>query len=130
VKPGSPWGVSEKHSESCKGNFAGTGSGSMGMRRDELANSSISVEEEEEGKEVKANFNNPFNGGKVRRPEGHEATFFWVSQSATFRKILFAKIENPKGEIPLKSEGQCPYLFLRFRRKFSPLNSLIITFCY
>jgi len=100
------------------------------MRRDELANSSISGEDEEEGKEVKANFKNPFNVGKVRRPEGHEAPFFWVSQSAAFRKILLAKIENPKGEISLESEGQCLYLFLRFRRKFSPLNSLIITFCY
>jgi hypothetical protein len=106
VKPGSPWGVSEKLSESCKGNFAGTGGGSMGMRRDELANSSISGEDEEEGKEVKANFKNPFNAGKVRRPEGHEATFFWVSQSATFRKFLLAKTENPKGKFSLESAGQ------------------------
>ncbi|MDA0929756.1 MAG: hypothetical protein O3C32_00120 [Bacteroidetes bacterium] len=78
----------------------------MGMRRDELANSSISGEEEEEGKEVKANFKNPFNGGKVRRPEGLEATFFWVSQSATFRKFLLAKTENPKGKFSLESAGQ------------------------
>jgi hypothetical protein len=41
VELGLPWGVSEKLSESCKGNFAGAGGGSMGMRQDELANSSI-----------------------------------------------------------------------------------------
>jgi len=41
MEPDSPWGVSEKLSESCKGNFAGAGSGSMGMRLDELANSSF-----------------------------------------------------------------------------------------
>jgi hypothetical protein len=35
VESNSPWGVSEKLSESCKGNFAGAGSGSMGMRLDE-----------------------------------------------------------------------------------------------
>jgi hypothetical protein len=49
MEPGSPWGVSEKLSESCKGNFAGAGSGSMGMRLDELANSSFLQEGKLEG---------------------------------------------------------------------------------
>ena len=59
MEPGSPWGVSEKLSESCKGNFAGAGSGSMGMRLDELANSSFLGGEER--KEDKSNFRIPFN---------------------------------------------------------------------
>ena len=42
----------------------------MGMRRDELANSSTSREEEEEGKEDKTNFKIPSNGGNDLRPEG------------------------------------------------------------
>ena len=45
MEPSSPWGVSEKLSELCKGNFASAGSGSMGMRQDELANSSLSGED-------------------------------------------------------------------------------------
>ena len=59
---GLPWGVSEKLSESCKGNFAGAGSGSMGMRQDELANSSILGKEER--RENESNFKNPLNAGK------------------------------------------------------------------
>jgi hypothetical protein len=36
----SPWGVSEKLSEPCKGNFVGEEGGSLGMRRDEEVDSS------------------------------------------------------------------------------------------
>jgi hypothetical protein len=84
VESNSPWGVSEKLSESCKGNFAGAGSGSMGMRLDELANSSFLQEGKLEGdlrrrgKEegVKLIFKFPLSVGKRWRPEGREATFF------------------------------------------------------
>jgi len=98
VKPGSPWGVSEKLSESCKGNFADAGSGSMGMRRDELANSSTSREEEEEGKEDKTNFKIPSNGGKDLRPEGREATFFgYAKAQPSGNRYVYNSQPNSRG---------------------------------
>jgi hypothetical protein len=92
-------------SESCKGNFAGTGSGSMGMRLDELANSSFLQEgrlegdlrrrgKEEEG--VKLIFEIPLNGRRssaTRRARGNP---FWVSQSVAFRKSVLELIDVPK----------------------------------
>ena len=53
MEPSSPWGVSEKLSELCKGNLARAGSGSMGMRQDELANSSFSGEEGRKERKLK-----------------------------------------------------------------------------
>jgi hypothetical protein len=100
VKPDSPWGVSEKLPESCKGNFADAGSGSMGMRRDELANSSTSREEEEEGKEDKTNFKIPSNGGKDLRPEGREATFFGFAKAQPSGNRYLYKPQPTSREIP------------------------------
>jgi hypothetical protein len=86
VKPDSPWGVSEKLSELCKDNFADAGSGSMGMRLDELANSSFLGGEER--KEDKSNFRIPFNGYNPSATRRARGNLFWVIRSVAFRNSV------------------------------------------
>jgi len=94
MEPGSPWGVSEKLSESCKDNFAGAGSGSMGMRLDELANSSFfrrgnwkgiwgGEEMRWESKKIQVSF----ESGKTMATWRARGNLFWVKLMRSLQEI-------------------------------------------
>jgi hypothetical protein len=106
VESNSPWGVSEKLSESCKGNFAGAGSGSMGMRLDELANSSFlggeigrRFEEKRQRGGGQIKFQVSFKSGKTLATRRARGNLFRVKLKRSLQEIAVGLNRSPKGII-------------------------------
>jgi hypothetical protein len=131
MEPGSPWGVSEKLSESCKGNFAGAGSGSMGMRLDELANSSFLQEGKLEGdlrrrgkRGGQIKFQVSFTSGKTLATRRARGNLFWVKLKRSLQEIAIGINRPPsKGILDTRLPFPLPNPFTPLFFSIWPYNT-------